>query len=537
VKTPPSPHFSAVSLADAFNERRADLPERLSVPAHGEHLFGEQTIRGIPFLFGAEGGKNVVSLAQEPVAIEAGGWHSRWIVFVHAVQDAADMRRIVYAGDEGYGYRLGSHVSDYELEYEDGSTHTVPILRRFAIQQARYSWGSAPFACVPALDDVVTPAAEDALLTGEPLRSSPYALTATRAVAAHGLGISRADPVGLLWLYALANPRPDSPLRRIVLNPRDEPSAVYAVTLGDVVEHPLRPGGRRKLRLRLPDGVELNPAGEVDDADIGVDLGVVISARAALDYDPIRWLGKVPLAEGERSERDVVVEVATHPQARLHLGSEVIDLASPGVRFAPAERPVTLRFRDRETREPVAVRLHLHGAFGEYLPPRGHHRKVNRVWHQDNYAELAMNENQYAYVDGECVVDLPLGDVYLEITRGYEIEPIRRCVSVEAETEELAFELDRVLRWRERGWVTADTHVHFLSPQTALLEGKAEDVNVVNLLASQWGEMYSNVGDFDGKTTFGARDLGGSGEFLVRVGSENRMPVLGHISLLGYGVV
>jgi hypothetical protein len=76
--------------------------------------------------------------------------------------------------------------------------------------------------------------------------------------------------------------------------------------------------------------------------------------------------------------------------------------------------------------------------------------------------------------------------------------------------------------------------VHFLSPSTALLEGEAEGVNVVNLLASQWGEMYSNVGDFDGRTTLGGKDFGGSGEFVVRVGTENRMQVLGHISLLGY---
>ncbi|MGY3573057.1 CehA/McbA family metallohydrolase [Bradyrhizobium sp. USDA 4504] len=82
--------------------------------------------------------------------------------------------------------------------------------------------------------------------------------------------------------------------------------------------------------------------------------------------------------------------------------------------------------------------------------------------------------------------------------------------------------------------MSSDTHVHFLSPQTALLEGRAEGVNVVNLLASQWGEMFSNIGDFDGRTTLGAKDFGGDGEFLVRVGTENRMQVLGHISLLGY---
>ena len=188
----------------------------------------------------------------------------------------------------------------------------------------------------------------------------------------------------------------------------------------------------------------------------------------------------------------------------------------------------------RETGRPVAARLHLHGEAGEYLPPRGHHRKVNPYWFEDNYAEFVNGRNQYSYIPGECVVDLPLGRVAVEISRGYEIAPIRTTVEVTPETEELTFELERTLPWRERGWVTADTHVHFLSPQVALLEGAAEGVNVVNLLASQWGEMFSNVGDFDGRTTFGARDFGGDGEFLVRVGTENRMQVLGHISLLGY---
>ena len=304
------------------------------------------------------------------------------------------------------------------------------------------------------------------------------------------------------------------------------------------MEHPLRPGVRRKLRLQLPDDVALNAIGEVDEAAIGVDLGVVISARAALDYDHERWNDDEAGVHPSRSARDVVVEYSAHPQARLYVGDSVFELGAADTRgvveVAAAHRPVRLRFVDRESRMGVAVRLHLHGEHGEYLPPRGHHRKVHREWHQDNYAELAIGENQYAYVEGECLADLPLGRVYVDISRGYEVAPLRSAVEVGPDTDELVFELERVLRWRECGWVTADTHVHFLSPQTALLEGKAEDVNVVNLLASQWGELFSNVGDFDGSTTIGATDLGGRGEFLVRVGSENRMPVLGHISLLGY---
>ena len=34
--------------------------------------------------------------------------------------------------------------------------------------------------------------------------------------------------------------------------------------------------------------------------------------------------------------------------------------------------------------------------------------------------------------------------------------------------DELEIEIEKVLPWREQGWVTADTHVHFLSPMTAL---------------------------------------------------------------------
>jgi hypothetical protein len=109
------------------------------------------------------------------------------------------------------------------------------------------------------------------------------------------------------------------------------------------------------------------------------------------------------------------------------------------------------------------------------------------------------------YINGETVVKLPLGRVYIEVSKGFEIRPQRSAVEVTPETQEILIELDRLLPWREHGWVTADTHVHFLSPMSAMLEGAGEGVNVVNLLASQWGELMTNVGDFDGHNTWGSR--------------------------------
>jgi len=114
------------------------------------------------------------------------------------------------------------------------------------------------------------------------------------------------------------------------------------------------------------------------------------------------------------------------------------------------------------------------------------------------------------------------------VTKGFEIEPVRRRFVIEPDTDEIIIKLKHTVDWRRLGWVTADTHVHFLSPQTALLEGEAEGVNVVNLLASQWGELFTNAGDFTGagETV--------NGEYMVRVGTENRQHIMGHISLLGY---
>ena len=82
-----------------------------------------------------------------------------------------------------------------------------------------------------------------------------------------------------------------------------------------------------------------------------------------------------------------------------------------------------LRVVERGSSQPVPARLHLHGAAGEYLPPRGHHRRVSGYWFDDNFAEFVNGRNAYSYIPGECVVDLPLGEVFVEASRGYEVLP------------------------------------------------------------------------------------------------------------------
>ena len=531
---PPSPHFTPLDLSAVWNADRALLPNDLRTPAQYRETGGVQSVRGMPFAFGDPAAPaNVILLDDAPVALNAANVHATYILFLHAVEDRVSTYQPGFADDQIDGNELGDHVAGYTLEYADGARVDTPILRRFAIQQSRIGWGASPFAAIPAEPPrVLRPVNEQIDLSGS--ATNFYGSAETR----HHAGRDSAREH--LWIYALSNPHPDKSIRRIVLTPGAERAAIYAISTTQLADHPLRPGVRRKLRLSLPPGARLNAIGEYDD--LAIDLGTVISARAALDYDLTRWLGSEPNVQPQSATDAVIVEYTAHPAAKLYVGAPdgarlEYDLgrdAADMVTVNPADRLVTLRVVDKASGRPVPVRLHLHGAHGEYLPPRGHHRKVNRFWFEDNYPEHVTTHNQYAYIDGACQVDLPLGPVFVEITRGYEVAPVRTQVEITPETDELVFALEHVLDWRSRGWVTADTHVHFLSPQTALLEGQAEGVHVVNLLASQWGEMYSNVGDFDGRTTVGARDFGGDGEFLVRVGTENRMQVLGHISLLGY---
>ena len=437
-----------------------------------------------------------------------------YIVFAHIVEDRTLQLPADLADYEGNQHRtgdlpgndLGDLVAEYQLEYADGSRASVPIYRRFAIQQAHIGWGASAFAAVTHQQDTVVSSVSESLSLGK-MPAAGYGWGETR----HGSG--RDAHAEHIWLYALPNPEPGKTIAALRCLPKNERALIYGISTTQLVEHPLRGWTRRKLALTLPEAVEFNARGELEAVDI--DLGQVISARAKLEYDRDAWFGVASNVQPQVSERVAIIEYAAHPQGKLYLRDSRGELhsyplgelgAAAVIEVAEARQLVQIKVMDQQGR-PVAARVHFHGSAGEYLPPRGNHRRVNPFWFEDNYGEFVNSRNQYAYIQGHCELEAPLGEVFVEISRGYEVKPIRSSFEVTAETSEITFELENVLDWRERGWVTADTHVHFLSPQTALLEGAAEGVNVVNLLASQWGEMYSNVSDFDGRSTLGAKDF------------------------------
>jgi hypothetical protein len=487
-------------------------------------LTGECVCRGVPFSI-----DRVQVVQNGPITISLEPVRATCLAFMHTADLAPQQGGWGVSGLPRQAYALGEPAADYVILYEGGAEERVAIKRRYQVGSFRND------LCLQAVPQ---------------RRSIPVPASYEQATNQYGWREMRApkyvvDP-WMNWLWAWENPHPERAVCGIRLEPGNSVLVISAITAGQSSWNPFRWRPRRKALLSLPDGVAFDS--KLDELgllkQIRLDLGHVISARPRTIYPNTEWEGRSPFEIPKVSETELIVEYTSHPDASFHFDTATVvpvsDVEKKGEAgrlkvVAPADRKVRLRVVEAGSGKPLAVKLHVHGEAGEYLPPVDHHRIPNPNFFEDYGTDHCHQGIHLAtYIPGEVDLRLPIGEVYLEISKGFEIRPVRKRIVIAPGTEEIEVPVSKALDWRERGWVTADTHVHFLSPSTALLEGEAEGVNVVNLLASQWGEMMTNVGDFDGRTTHGSKEAGGTGEYLVRVGTENRQHVLGHISLLGY---
>jgi len=514
--------FSSLSKAPISKEMKEAL----------EHAPGKSCVSwGIPFQI------DKVALIEEkghPFSITLDPLKTEWLVFMHTSDTRSleiDTNKLSIPSLRGKG-RLGEHAANYIIVYDDDTKEKVEIKRRHQVGMFQREWG------------------ENCLQSVAHSKPSPLRAHHEQTASIWGISQTRAKSGDsgkwVNWLWAWENPHPGKRIVGVRFEPISGDIVISAISQGKASSNPLRWQTRHKAILKLPKGIEFEPS--LDEKgllkQIQLDLGQVISAQKKPLYPNREWARTHNNKPPELSPDEVLIEYTAHQDAKFHLadGKTFSISKLEGKReteilkvINPATQRVTLQVMEKQSNKLAAVRLHIHGEAGEYLAPIDRHRIPNPAWFEDYSVDyLHKGTHNCTYIPGETTIDLPLGNVYIEISKGLEMKPVRKVVSIKPSTKKIVIKIDRVLPWRERGWVSADTHVHFLSPSSALLEGAGEGVNIVNLLASQWGELMTNVGDFDGKTTHGSRQVGGDGEYLVRVGTENRQHVMGHISLLGY---
>ena len=549
---------SAIDLSSFFTASPAEFgprekAKRLSHASAQDGLIrlpaGKQVFRGVPFVLGpAEVDKKAwVVLGLQPAA-----WMTR-LVEIPLSQKAGFICLAQFCDwdeneepnpREDVIEKVGQRLADVVLRYEDGQEVVLPIRRRFEVNSLSTVWGHLSFASVPHRQDVprnLADALPNAYMWGDlqmGVWDSSYPSDPSLPTNA------------TLWISALANPHPDLTVKSLRLqSASNDLLAVCGLTLFQGHENPLRYRRLSLYRLTLPEAA----AGDKDRWEIRVDLGVVARTMVPNDFKPQDWLAAPIAGVGEnlpqaQNGRYLFAEVAASPEATLWLEDRKsgeryeFDLAQvvPG-REQEARRhgarieiletsKVWLQGQvlDSATRRPTPVRLAFRSPEGRYIPPYGHRTEVNSAWFQDYGADVRVKDSSFAIVDGTFQVELPVGEIYLEMSKGFEYEAVRKRLTIEPGQRELNLEISRLANLRQQGWVCADTHVHFLSPTTAILEGQAEGLNLINLLAAQWGDLFSNVGDLShGPLT------SPDGEMMVWVGTENRQHILGHLGLLG----
>jgi len=514
-----------VDLCACFNwPRRVKNDEwwRKLVERVREYPEGRQEPWGVPFAMGEGRGPRVILVADGRAATVPLNGLADFVCILHEwVQLPGTTKQ--------WDPTEGLVVAEYVLTYAGGSTATVPVRARFEVAMAESPgppWLALPFSMPKSVDASNPPAGFD------------WARAQT--------GVARPG-AGRPLIYALPNPYPARRIKSLTIRGcQASPLIVAGVTLYRGGSHPLRHLPRRTYRVRAG-----GAAPSIEKAE--VDLGTVLRIEQTDEPRGKSWLKSpqvgvnVP-AGRERRERgkgedlieavgseDATVSVTIGGRKRpldfslgeaFHTGESARGRVALQV-LGKTRQWMTIKVIDRATGTPTPVRIHFSGARGEYIAPYGHHAEVNQGWFMDYGADVVSAGRQFAYVPGEFTSDMPVGDVYVEIYKGFEYQPVRKKVTIRPGQKTLTLSIGRWKDWRGDGWVTADTHVHFISPQTAWLEGQCEGVNVINLLASQWGRLFTNVGDISGRVGVVENDT------VVYVGTENRNHMLGHMSMLG----
>ncbi len=511
------PDYQPLDLTTHYNAATDFIREGAAPP------IGDQLFHGLPFCIGSDPARCLIGFsggAGGPIEV-AVGTTARRVLFAHSVIESRILE----------GEPVGRIIAHYVFRYEDGAEVRVPIRERFEIQFVPTTWGQSAFLAVPDQKNTLMPRYEG--------RWSEMGRRQTEATQ----GWPKA-----YFIWAWENPDPTRVLSAIRIEPGDRKFVLAAITLGHADENPFTRDGMTDVRVTLPDPTD---AAKPFQLEVDVDRGVAGYPYALPAQSEDTFLADPQKGWGERQNpaaSPAYVQISAIPSATVEVKQDGESLGRanwgelrtagklelPRVALEVLDRGknwVHVTVVDDATGEPVPCRVHFRSPEGIPYQPHGHHTHVNGnlgTWHVDIGGDLRMGQISYAYIDGKCQGWLPRGDVLVDVARGFEYEPLRSRVRVEPGQRELVLRLKRWTNMSAKGWYSGDTHVHCLGTQGAHREAKGEDLNVVNLLQSQWGHLFTNTEDFIGRPT-----VSDDGHTIVYCTQENRQHFLGHLTLLG----
>ncbi len=490
---------------------------------------GSQSFHGLPFLIGsADGSGNCVvafgeRAGMDPVTIMVEKT-ARHVVFAHRLLDSR-----IEEGDP-----IGRVCGEYVFRFSDGKELTVPIRERLEIAIIPTPWGQLPLLAIPDHKD-------------DPITWNRYG--GTWGGSGHRQTEASQGSAKAFYLWAWENPHPEATIVSVTVKPKGPRFYLGAITLGHLEEMPFNRAAKREVKIVLP---QEGDAKQPFKLEVEVDRGVATFPYPLPKENDEAFVADSFAGWGESQNNTAspaYVEIAANPSARIEVkqNGESLGAANWGElqekrKLSPTPRLdlilmdqgrnwVKTTILDDETGKPVPCRIHFRSREGIPYQPHGHHNHVNSnfdTWHIDVGGDLRLGQITYAYIDGRCEGWLPRGEIIVDIARGYEYEPIRTRVKIAPGQQTLTFRLKRLRHMAKERYFCGDTHVHFLSTQGGHREAAGEGLNVLNLLLSQWGQLFTNTEEFTGRPS-----VAPDGQTIVYATQENRQHILGHLTLLG----
>jgi hypothetical protein len=193
---------------------------------------------------------------------------------------------------------------------------------------------------------------------------------------------------------------------------------------------------------------------------------------------------------------------------------------------------IHVRVTDAATGKPTPVRIRLVESTGVCRMPFGRLAEFATGAGEDVGGQVRLGDEAFAYIDGVCEVHLPAGPVRALVHKGPEYLPLEREIILGPGKIALRLAIERWTNPREQGWYAGDGRAHALSPHAAQLEGAAEGLDVVNLLAQERPALGERPAALDNLLAFSGTEPALAGMPAVVVNTCNVHPVLGTVALL-----
>ncbi len=202
-----------------------------------------------------------------------------------------------------------------------------------------------------------------------------------------------------------------------------------------------------------------------------------------------------------------------------------------------------VRVIDADTGAPTFCRVNVRDAEGHYFEPDGHvlapwslHRLGNRTG-KGPFRYYGW----FFYTNGEFTINVPEGEIFVEVWKGYEYRPISKRVSIVRDhPNQIELTLSRTIDMASRGWYSGDTHIHLdrrdqEDEARALDLLEAEDIRFGYLLAMNDTKTYTGemrAQEWPQDRGFGRSSITRRGDTWISSGQEYRCSTYGHICLL-----